>query len=333
MFRNPSGSIDVVNLIKENGGSWHLDSAVFIPNIMREEAKYFVKPEAGDVDRVPVLALQRRDPHPRVYPACHRSENSAVASMWSSPSPPAFLRSGKYSVGGVSPVIKCISRTQVRISVASLFPQQSLGWDNFVLCSCPVIFMKLQSCLFEITCALQILLFVSNYHLFFFLPDFCISLHLSADSTWDEKVTFWIFLHFNSFSNTCTILLCLSSEPICVHHSSLDINLEESLICPNAAVFTQTHTHLLCEVFFPLVIHAIGHESSSGRLNICKGAIPWRFIQVLERSVVSPSVRNLRSCLDFECNCAVIIIFFWNLKACFSKCLWTNSWEQWFAKL
>lgn len=142
MFRSLSGSINVVNLIKENGGSWHLDSAVFIPNIMREQAKYFVKPEAGAVDRVPVIALQRRDPHPRVYPACHRSENSTVASLWSSPSPLAFLRSGKYSVGGVSTVIRHISRTQVRISVALLFPQQSLRWDNFVLCRCPVIFMK-----------------------------------------------------------------------------------------------------------------------------------------------------------------------------------------------
>lgn len=58
-----------------------MDSAVLIPNIMREEAKYFVKPEAGDVDRVPVIALRSRNPHPRVCPACHRSENSTVASM------------------------------------------------------------------------------------------------------------------------------------------------------------------------------------------------------------------------------------------------------------
>lgn len=57
-----------------------MDSAVFIPNIMREEAKYFVKPEAECVDRVPDVALQRKDPHPRVHPACYRSENSTVAS-------------------------------------------------------------------------------------------------------------------------------------------------------------------------------------------------------------------------------------------------------------
>lgn len=154
MFRNLSGSINVVNLIKENGGSWHLDSAVFIPNIMREEAKYLVKPGAGRVDRVPVIALQSRDPHPRVYPACFTSDNSAVSSMSSSPSPLAFLRSGKCSVGGVRTVIRHISRTQIRISVALLFPQQSLRWDNFVLCSCPVIFTKLQSYFFETTYAL-----------------------------------------------------------------------------------------------------------------------------------------------------------------------------------
>lgn len=149
------------------------------------------------------------------------------------------------------------------------------------LWNCNLIFL-------EITCVLQTLLFVSNYHLFFFLPDF---FHICLWVVHEMKRSYFEYFYtLTLFIIPALMLLYLTSEPTCVHYLSLEINLDRSLICPNAAGFTQT-------------LLAIGHESSSGRLNICKGVRPWRFIQILERSVMSPSVRNPCSCWDFKHNC------------------------------